>query len=144
MSAPRDERPGEAELREAFAELRDAEEARVPPLASLLARPPRRRRPAAGGRWLHLRPAVAGLAAAATVALAAGLGLWLGDAGGRRRGDELAREAAVLTGWTAPTDFLLDTPGSELWSGTPQIPGPLPMSLPLSTSDTDPPTGEIR
>jgi len=37
---------------------------------------------------------------------------------------------ASLESWQSPTDFLLDTPGSELWRGLPRLAVPLPANPP--------------
>jgi hypothetical protein len=37
---------------------------------------------------------------------------------------------ASLESWESPTDFLLDTPGSEIWHGLPRLPEPLPSNPP--------------
>ena len=38
-----------------------------------------------------------------------------------------------LERWQSPTDFLLDTPASDLWRGLPQLTEPLPANLPTSS-----------
>lgn len=137
---------GDDLLREAFAELRRGEAALAPPLERLLAPAPRRRGRAGrtgsrGAPWAGLRPAVRTWAGAAALFLAAGLGLWLGDAGSGRR-PVVGREEPALSSWVAPTNFLLDTPGIELLRSTPEIPGPLPSTLTASTTDLA--TGDYR
>jgi hypothetical protein len=39
---------------------------------------------------------------------------------------------ASLESWESPTDFLLETPGSELWSGLPRLPSNQPTNSPSS------------
>jgi hypothetical protein len=92
-------------LAAAFAELRQEEEARTPPFAEMVRRG--RTRPARAAGLLGTRP----LWLAAAVALAA-LGIWLGV-----RARE-PRHPAVpsLAEWRSPTDFLLATPGRDLFA----------------------------
>jgi hypothetical protein len=159
---------GDDAVRAGFAELRRAEEAGAPRLDALMAEVARRARstqsgdggvrpanhprrgtggPAGAVVRAPLRPAAGTWAAAAMVLLAAGLGLWLswlgwpGDVRSRRR-EVAAREARTLSSWVAPTDFLLDTPGIELLRSTPEIPGPLPSTIDLSTTKAA--TGDPR
>jgi hypothetical protein len=38
-----------------------------------------------------------------------------------------------LERWQSPTDFLLETPASELWRSLPQLTDPLPANLPTDS-----------
>lgn len=136
-------RRDEETLRAAFAELGGAEEAAAPPLRRLLARGPQGGTRTRGGGWWLVPPAAAARwAAALAVFTAAGLGLWLGHAGGRHRPETAGGEKGALSHWVAPTDFLLDTPGIELLRSTPEIPGPLPLDL--ESNATHATTGDPR
>jgi len=103
----RDERdPHDDALRQAFSELRRQDAAGAPDFYGVVARTPPARRP---GRALLGRALAA---AALAVALAAGLLA-------RRPRPEPALPS--IAAWTAPTDFLLRTPGGEVLSGVPRI-----------------------
>ena len=107
--------PDEIELRARFDELRREEQARIPPY-----RPPDRlakRRPGVRMRFL---------AAAATVLILVAIASWRGS--WRRDAPPHAAIDAKPFQWTAPTDFLLQTPQSDLMRTTPRIGAPL--SLP--------------
>jgi hypothetical protein len=41
-----------------------------------------------------------------------------------------------LERWQSPTDFLLDTPASELWRSLPQLTEPLPASPPTDSQSS--------
>ena len=107
----RDARPDkDADLRAAFAALRSEESATVPSFEAVLAAAARgktdRRRP-----WLV--PAVTGSIAAAALA-AAGIAVM-------RRPEPRLPPMAAIEQWTAPTDFLLETPGREFLETVPSI-----------------------
>jgi len=99
----------ENELRRQFAELREADKDRAPAFAQIYkgarARASQRRTP-------HMRPLV--FAAAAIVVIAA-LSLAY-----RRSATPSATTPAIAT-WRAPTDVLLQTPGSELLGVMPAL-----------------------
>lgn len=40
---------------------------------------------------------------------------------------------ASLESWRSPTDYLLETPGSELWRETPRLTEPFPANLPTDS-----------
>jgi len=108
MNSPDDDR----DLRETFASLRREEQGRVTDLRRLLA--------AAGVKRARPgRAALAPVALAVTIFLA--LGLVIGQA--LHLPDSTARPGteppASLAGWTAPTDFLLRTPGQVFLSTSP-------------------------
>ena len=107
-------------LRRAFRELHEADDPQAPDYRALTAAPARRVRPraVAGAAW-----AMAVAAAAAVVILVLRAPTPPGE-------DETLRLAASMTGWEAPTDFLLLTPGAEflqsaplLGTGTETLPG---------------------
>ena len=107
--------PDEIELRARFDELRREEQARVPAY-----RPPDRqpkRRPAMRKRFL---------AAAAMLLIVFAIASW--RASWRRDAPPSATTNAPSFQWTAPTDFLLQTPQSDLLRTTPRFGAPL--SLP--------------
>lgn len=105
----------ERDLRELFTRLREEDRVRTPSFDATVAALARRRRPRP--RWA-LRVAAAAAAVAAIT-----LAYEQRQAAVRR---ELARAEArhrVLArpGWTAPTDFLLNTPGSRLLRTVPSF-----------------------
>jgi hypothetical protein len=99
----------EKELRENFQRLRDADRNRTPGFARTYegARRARRR----GGAVPRFRPLV--IAAAAAVVIVA---VWMA----RPRSLSPSETPAIVT-WRAPTDVLLDTPGSELLGAMPAL-----------------------
>lgn len=137
FDAPGSGDPGDA-LREAFVELRRAEERAAPPLPGLMSRASARgTRGQTRSRWLVPPWTAVRWAAPVAVLAAVALGLWFGREGGRPRPRTTAGEVPTLAHWVAPTDFLLDTPGVELLRSTPQIPAPLPLGLePILTEPT--------
>ena len=134
MSRRRPIDDGDALLRAAFAELQRHEEAEVPALGDVLARThsgaPASER-GVRGALLSLRTARHLGAAALAVFVAAGLGVWWRGTGDRDR----SRVVPALAAWIAPTDFLLDTPASELLRSTPTIREALPATFNLSKGD---------
>ena len=99
----------ESELRRRFVQVREADRERAPSFAQTYGRARARR------RWrarLRVRPLVTG--AAAAVAIAA---VWLAHA---RSFSPSAATPAIAT-WRAPTDVLLQTPGSELLGAMPAL-----------------------
>lgn len=121
----------DSDLRKLFQEAREADEAFAPDFERI------RRRGAEGqATSRHLSWGLIALPAAA--ALAVGLGLLVAGRGS----DMLSREAVpsevsalTLDEWTAPTDFLLETPGRELLGSFPPIGASIP-----EVSVTDPST----
>jgi hypothetical protein len=97
-------------IERALFEQRRLDEGLAPDFRSLLARPrPRDSR----------RPARALLALAAFL-LAMGVALWSRSRSPAPPPSRPAWMAAVsLASWRSPTDFLLETPGSQLWSSPP-------------------------
>ena len=126
----RDDDPGArpddgADLRAAFAVVRREDAAGAPPFQAVLAasrRADHRRRP-----WLM--PALMGTMTAAVVAVAL--------VAVTRRPDPRPPSPVSIEDWTAPTDFLLETPGRELLETVPSI-GGVPMVRPLDADGRPP------
>lgn len=126
-------RDSDPEIRRLFQAERLADEATAPGLDALLAGSARRE-PAGLRSALRLALATAVLAGAALTVV-------LHRAGPPRRVrpdvSELPPAAAQLASWTAPTDSLLRTPGSNLWTSLPDLAAPLPATgtgIPLETT----------
>jgi hypothetical protein len=100
----------EADLRAAFANMRREDAAGAPSFEAVVAAASRvgadRRRP-----WLV--PALTGTAAAAALVVAVTAIV--------RRPEPRAPAAISIDEWTAPTDFLLETPGHEFLETVPRI-----------------------
>lgn len=99
----------ESELRRRFAQLRDADRERVPSFAQTYQRARARRSRSAVSR---VRPLMIGAAAAVVIAA-----VWLAHG---RSITPSAFTPAIAT-WRAPTDALLETPGSELLGAMPAL-----------------------
>jgi len=99
------------DLRDRFAALRREEEARTPEFARLLKTRVERVR-----RW----PAVSMTAAAVCTVIVIAVALWLGRAAWRPHQEQRAAVASI-TAWKSPTDFLLETPGSEMLRTMPEL-----------------------
>lgn len=97
------------ELRRRFTELREADRDRAPAFAQIYGRARAR---ASLRRTPHIRPLV--LAAAAVVVIAA-LSLAYG------RSNTSSTTTPAIATWRAPTDVLLQTPGSELLGVMPAL-----------------------
>jgi hypothetical protein len=120
------------EIARLFDEQRRADEASAPTLHELLARSRRLQAP-------RRRAAIRIALAAATVAAAIASVLLLRPARPRTGGQEtaLAPAASQLASWKAPTDSLLQTPGSELWTRVPILisrASPVDTSHPVETT----------
>jgi hypothetical protein len=99
----------ESEIRSRFAQLREADMDRAPGFAQTYGRA----RAAKSGRaTLRVRPLALG--AAAAVAIAA---IWLAQT----RSFSPSAAAPAIATWRAPTDVLLQTPGSELLGEMPAL-----------------------
>ena len=99
----------ESEIRGGFARLREADRERAPSFAQTYGRARARK------SWratLRVRPLVVGAATAVAIAT-----IWLSQA---RSFSRSAATPAIAT-WRAPTDVLLQTPGSELLSAMPAL-----------------------
>ena len=99
----------ESELRRRFAQLREADRERAPSFAQTYGRA---RAPKSGRAPLRVWPLVFGAAAAVVIAA---LSLAYG-----RSFSPAAATPAIAT-WRAPTDVLLQTPGSELLGAMPEL-----------------------
>ena len=108
------------DLREAFAALRREDAARTPTFDALLAGAAGEAR--RGPR--HPLWSVGGLAVAAAVLVAVIVGVRV------RRPAPMPSPMVSLEQWTAPTAFLLRTPGLEILETVPRIGGPVPRPRP--------------
>jgi hypothetical protein len=101
---------GDDRIERALSEQRRHDEGLAPDFRSLLARPARRASRGPAGRRLAL----------AALLVALGVALWSRS---RPPAPPPSGPASMATGslttWRAPTDFLLETPGSRLWSSPP-------------------------
>jgi hypothetical protein len=104
-----DENENENELRRRFAQLREADRDRAPGFTQTYGRA---RAPKSGRATLRVRPLVLGAAAAVAMAV-----VWLAET---RSFSPSAATPTVAT-WRAPTDVLLQTPGSELLGEMPAL-----------------------
>jgi len=102
----------ENEIRQRFAQLRDADRERAPSFAQTYARARMRR---SVGATLRVRPLVIGAVAAAVVAA-----VWLGNARSFSS-HTVTPTIAAIAAWRAPTDILLRTPGSEVLGTMPAL-----------------------
>jgi hypothetical protein len=110
--------PRDDEIARRFEERRLADEAAATDLEALLARPPRRH---AVQAWAIRRLAfvAAALAAAASaVFVLRNVRPWHG---GAPESSDLPPAAMELAAWKAPTDTLLQTPGTDLWTSVPDL-----------------------
>ena len=108
------------ELREQFAALRTEEEARLPSFSRFSARPAAVRLSWRPRRW-------AWVAGGVSLALAAAAA-WLVQAPSAPAWDSAAVAREILA-WQAETDYLLETPGAELYSAIPVF-GPEAVAVP--------------
>jgi glycerol-3-phosphate acyltransferase PlsY len=99
----------ESEIRQRFAQLREADRERAPGFAQIYGRARVR---SGSGAMLHVRPFV--IAAAAAVVIAT---LWIAKA----RSFSSQTATPTIASWRAPTDVLLRTPGSELLGTMPAL-----------------------
>ena len=97
------------EIRSGFARLREADRERAPSFAQTFGRARARKSRRA---TLRVRPLVVGAMAAAAIAT-----IWLAQT---RSFSPSAATPAIAT-WRAPTDVLLQTPGSELLGAMPAL-----------------------
>lgn len=110
----------EREIARLFEAQREADEALAPPFADIVHRPARRARSVRS-----FRP----IAAAAGVLVVAALVLLLHRARPARPPVPAIESDAVALGtWKAPSDVLLETPGSDLLDRTPILASPVPES----------------
>jgi hypothetical protein len=123
------------EIARLFAEQRRSDEASAPALRELMARPRRLRT-----SWSLARIALVGATAAAAIAAI----LLLRAARAREGGPETALPPAAsqLANWKAPTDSLLRTSGSELWTRVPILVSPVTYVEPAHPAQTTKGVGE--
>ena len=105
----------ERELRQLFARLRDEERARTPSFHAPVASLAQRRRPQPG--WA-VRVAAA---AAAVVVITLAYEYRRAAVVRERTRAEIRHRVLARPGWAAPTDFLLNTPGSRLLHTVPSF-----------------------
>jgi hypothetical protein len=117
----------EREVARALKQQREADEASAPSFHATL-------RSARAGRASRRRAIGPAVAAAALLVFIAGLLLLVPKhplpLASRRLSPAPSSAEASLESWESPTDFLLDTPGSEIWHGLPRLLEPLPPNLP--------------
>ena len=121
------------EIARLFAEQRRADEASAPALRELIARPRRRK-----ASWSIARIALIGATAAAATAAV----LLLRPAHDVGQDAALPPAASQLANWKAPTDSLLQTPGSELWTRVPILVSPVTHVEPAHPAQTTKGVGE--
>jgi hypothetical protein len=121
-------RDDERELASALEQLRKAEEASAPPFHAMLTT-------ARAGRVSRHSATGSVLAVATLVVVIAGLAVFESKRppASRRLAPAPPSENVSLESWRSPTDFLLDTPGSELWRALPQLSEPFPATLPTDS-----------
>jgi len=102
----------ESEIRQRFAQLREADRERAPSFAQIYGRGRARQRL---GAMPRVRPLV--IATAAAVVIAA---VWMANARSISR-STTTPTIATIAAWRAPTDILLRTPGSELLGTMPAL-----------------------
>jgi hypothetical protein len=102
----------ESEIRQRFAQLREADRERAPSFAQIHVRAPSRQSRRAIQR---VRPLV--ISAAAAVVIAA---VWLANTRSFST-HAVTPTIATIAAWRAPTDILLRTPGSELLGTMPAL-----------------------
>jgi len=123
----------EKDLATLFEELRRFDEASAPPLARVLAR-------AAGTPAEARRFRVLPIAALVVVLAATLVAVRVSRRGPSTRPRE---PEAAIAAWSSPTDWLLSTPGRELWSEVPALVEPL-AAAPFRAEDQRTPTRTTR
>jgi hypothetical protein len=116
------------EIASALAQLRKAAEASAPPFHATLTS-------ARDGR-VSRRPAIGPVLAVVTfLVVIVGLAVFESKhpLASRRPAPAPSSAEASLESWESPTDFLLETPGSELWRGLPRLAEPLPANPPTDS-----------
>ena len=121
-------RDDEREIASALEQLRKADEASAPPFHATLTSA----RSGRASRRTSIGPV---LAAATLVAVIVGLAVFESKhpPASRRPAPAPSSAEASVERWESPTDFLLETPGSELWRGLPRLARPLPANLPTDS-----------
>ena len=102
----------ESEIRQRFAQLREADRERAPSFAQIYGRGRARR---SLGAIPRVRPLVIGAAAAVVIAA-----VWIANARPFSP-HTVTPTIAAIAAWRAPTDVLLRTPGSELLGTMPAL-----------------------
>jgi hypothetical protein len=112
------EHDSECEIARLFEAQREADEALAPPFGEIVHRPARRSRSARSFRLI---------AAAASALVVTALVLLLHRA--RPPVPATESDGVALAAWKAPSDVLLQTPGSDLLNRTPILASPVPESI---------------
>ena len=121
-------RDEERETASALERLRKADESSAPPFHVTLTS-------ARDGRVSRRAPIGPVLAAATLLLAIVGLAIFESKQPPASRPPLPAPSSAKasLESWQSPTDFLLETPGSELWRDMPLLTGPLPANPPTDS-----------
>ena len=120
-------RDDEREIASALEQLRKADEFSAPPFQVTLTSP-------RDGRESRRSPIGPVLAAATLLFVLVGLAVLSKHPPASRAPVPAPSSAkASLESWRSPTDFLLETPGSELWREMPRLTEPLPANLPTDS-----------
>jgi hypothetical protein len=121
-------RDDEPEIVSALERLRRADESSAPPFHVTLTN-------ARDGRVSRRAPIGPVLAAATLLLVVVGLAVFQSNHPQALRPPVPAPSSAKasLESWQSPTDFLLETPGSELWRDMPRLTEPLPANLPTDS-----------
>jgi hypothetical protein len=121
-------RDDEREIASALEQLRRDDEASAPPFLATLTT-------ARAGRVSRRSPIGSALAVAILLVVIVELAVLESKhpPASRRSVPAPSSAEASLESWESPTDFLLDTPGTELWRGLPRLAEPLPAKLPTDS-----------
>ena len=120
----------ERELRLLLEAERAADEAAAPSLQELLLRAAPAR-PSFGAGGLLIRAAAAVIAIVVTARL-------VHSGGERPRPRDRSSAAMTLAEWRSPTEFLLETPGSEIWTEVPSLGSAPTVPAPSPTKGVQP------
>ena len=121
-------RDDEREITSTLEQLRKADESSAPPFHETLTR-------ARDGRVSRHAPIGPVLAAATILLVIVGLAVFESKhpQASRPLVPVPSSEKASLESWQSSTDFLLETPGSELWRDMPRLTEPLPAKQPTDS-----------
>ena len=121
-------RDDEREIAGALERLRKAEESSAPPFQATLSS-------ARNGRASRHAPIGPVMAAATLLLVLVGLAVFQSNRPPASSPPAPAPSSAKasLESWQSPTDFLLETPGSELWRDMPRLTEPLLTNLPTDS-----------
>jgi hypothetical protein len=121
-------RDDEREIASALERLREADESSAPSFHVTLTS-------ARDGRVSRHSPIGPVLATATLLLVIVGLAVFESNqpTPSRRPAPAVPSTKASLENWQSPTDFLLETPGSDLWRDMPRLTEPLPANLPTDS-----------